>query len=80
MGNFITTVLSLLNIAPGWKTRIAAIAALILAVVSAWNGAAPQLGLENAVLTIPEWANAIVLALLGVGAANQPANLSKPNA
>ena len=48
--------------------------------LSAWNGAAPQLGLENAVLTIPEWANAIVLALLGVGAANQPANLPKPNA
>jgi len=78
MGNFITTILSLLNIAPGWKTRIAAIAALLLAVVSAWNGAAPQLGLENAVLAIPEWANAIVLALLGVGAANQPNNLPKP--
>jgi hypothetical protein len=80
MANLVTTLLGLLNFVPGWKTRIAAVAALLLAVVSAWNGAAPQLGLENAVLTIPEWANAIVLALLGVGAANQPNNLPKPNA
>lgn len=80
MGNLLTTILSLLNIAPGWKTKIAAVCALLLAVVSAWNGTAPQLGLENAVLTIPEWANALVLALLGVGAANQPNNLPKPNA
>lgn len=79
MANLVTTLLGLLNIAPGWKTKIAAIAALLLAVVSAWNGAAPQLGLESAVLTIPEWLNAIVLALLGVGAANQPVNnLPKP--
>ena len=78
MGNLLTTVLTLLNIAPGWKTRIAAVAALLLAVVSAWNGAAPQLGLEGAVVTIPDWASAAVLALLGVGAANQPNNLQKP--
>jgi hypothetical protein len=74
MSNLLTTILGLLNIAPGWKTRIAAVAALLLAVVSAWNGAAPQLGLEGAVLTIPDWLNAAVLALLGVGAANQPVN------
>lgn len=78
MANLVTTLLGLLNIAPGWKTKIAAIAALLLAVVSAWNGAAPELGLQNAVVTIPDWLNAIVLALLGVGAANQPANLPKP--
>lgn len=79
MGNLVTTLLGLLNIAPGWKTKIAAVAALLLAVVSAWNSAAPELGVDF-IITIPEWANAIVLALLGVGAANQPANLSKPNA
>ena len=78
MGNLLTTVLGLLNIAPGYKTRIAAVAALLLAIVTAWNGAAPQLGLEGAVLHIPDWVNATVLALLGVGAANQPANLPKP--
>jgi hypothetical protein len=76
MSNLLTTVLSLLNIAPGWKTKIAAVAALLLAVVSAWNGTAPQLGLEGWVVTIPEWLNAAVLALLGVGAANQPANVA----
>ncbi len=78
MGNLLTTVLGLLNIAPGWKTRIAAVAALLLAIVTAWNSAAPSLGLEGAVLTIPDWASAAVLALLGVGAANQPNNLPKP--
>ena len=79
MGNSITTVLSLLNIAPGWKTRIAAVAALLLAIVSAWNSAAPELGVDF-IITIPEWVNATILALLGVGAANQPNNLPKPNA
>ena len=76
--NYINIVLSVLNLAPGYKTKIAAAAALLLAVISAWNGAAPQLGLEGAVLTIPDWINAAVLALLGVGAANQPKNLPKP--
>ena len=79
MGNFLTTVLSLFNIAPGWKTKIAAVAALLLAIVSAWNTAAPGLGVDF-VITIPDWINAAVLALLGVGAANQPNNPPKPNA
>lgn len=77
MGNLLTTVLSLLNIAPGWKTRIAAVAALLLAIVSAWNSAAPGIGVDF-IITIPDWVNATVLALLGVGAANQPNNLPKP--
>ena len=79
MGNLLTTVLSLLNIAPGWKTRIAAVTALLLAIVSAWNSAAPGIGVDF-IITIPDWVNATVLALLGVGAANQPNNLPKPNA
>jgi hypothetical protein len=77
MGNLLTTVLGLLNIAPGWKTRIAAAAALLLAIVSAWNSAAPGIGVDF-IITIPDWVNATVLALLGVGAANQPNNLPKP--
>lgn len=76
MGNFLTTVLSLLNIAPGWKTKIAAVAALLLAIVSAWNSAAPDLGVDF-IITIPEWLNSAVLALLGVGAANQVTNQAK---
>lgn len=75
MGNFLTTLLSLLNIAPGWKTKIAAVAALLLAIVSAWNSAAPDLGVDF-VITIPDWVNATVLAALGIGAANQPANIA----
>lgn len=79
MGNLLTTSLSLLNIAPGLKTKLAAVVALVLAVITAWNSAAPGLGVDF-VITIPDWVNATVLALLGVGAANQPKNLPKPNA
>lgn len=79
MGNLLTTILSLLNIAPGLKTKLAAVVALVLAVITAWNSAAPGLGVDF-VITIPDWVNATVLALLGVGAANQPNNLPKPNA
>ena len=75
--NYISVILSVLNIAPGWKTKIAAVAALLLAIVSAWNSAAPGLGVDF-IITIPEWLNSAVLALLGVGAANQVANLPKP--
>lgn len=77
MGNLLTTILSLLNIAPGLKTKLAAVVALVLAVITAWNSAAPGLGVDF-VITIPDWVNATVLALLGVGAANQPNNLPKP--
>lgn len=76
--NYISILLSVLNIAPGYKTKIAAVAAFLLAIVSAWNSLAPQIGSEL-VVQIPDWINAAVLALLGVGAANQPANnLPKP--
>lgn len=77
--NYISIIVSLANILPGYKTKIAAVAAFLLAVIAAWNSAAPGLGVDF-VITIPDWINAAVLALLGVGAANQPANLPKPNA
>jgi len=75
--NYISIIVSLANILPGYKTKIAAVAAFLLAVIAAWNSAAPGLGVDF-VITIPDWVNATVLALLGVGAANQPANLPKP--
>ena len=75
--NYISIIVSLANILPGYKTKIAAVAAFLLAVIAAWNSAAPGLGVDF-VITIPDWINAAVLALLGVGAANQPANLPKP--
>jgi hypothetical protein len=77
--NYISIIVSLANILPGYKTKIAAVAAFLLAVIAAWNSAAPGLGVDF-VITIPDWINAAVLALLGVGAANQPNNLPKPNA
>lgn len=76
MQAIISMVLTALNFMPGLKTKFAAIAALLLAIVSAWNAAAPVLGLESAIITIPDFLNAAVLALLGVGAANQPKNIA----
>jgi hypothetical protein len=70
-------VLGYLNFAPGLKTKFAAVAAFLLAIVAAWNSLAPQVGVDF-IVTIPDWLNATVLALLGVGAANQPSNLPKP--
>ena len=78
MQAYLNIVISALNFFPGVKTKAAAVAALLLAVITAWNGAAPVLGLEGAVVHIPEWVNATVLAALGIGAANQPKNLPKP--
>lgn len=75
--NYISIIVSLANILPGYKTKIAAVAAFLLAVIAAWNSAAPGLGVDF-IITIPDWVNATVLALLGVGAANQPNNLPKP--
>lgn len=77
MGNLLTTVLGFLNFAPGLKRKLGAVAALVLAVVAAWNSAAPEIGVDFAI-QIPEFINAAVLALLGVGVAN--AELNKPNA
>lgn len=71
----LSIVLNALNFAPGLKTKFAAVAAFALAIVAAWNSLAPQIGVDF-VVTIPDWINASVLALLGVGAANQPANIA----
>jgi len=73
MSNFLTMILGTLNLGPGLKTKLAAVAALVLAIIAAWNGSAPGLGVD-VVIPVPDWVNAFVLALLGVGAANQPVN------
>lgn len=69
-------IVGYLNFYPGIKTKAAAVAALCLAVVAAWDTAVPGLGLDTSVYAvhIPDVVNAFVLALLGVGAANQPKN------
>lgn len=90
--NALNTLISLLNIAPGFKTKAAALAAFGLAIIAAWNTLVPEFGYGpceltpemvtagvktcgvNLTVTVPEFINAAVLALLGVGAANQPTN------
>jgi uncharacterized membrane protein len=74
MQAYLTIILQALNWAPGLKTKAAAVAAFLLAIVAAWNSLAPALGVDF-VIQVPDFINAAVLALLGVGAANQPANL-----
>jgi hypothetical protein len=73
MGNLLSTVLGLLNFMPGLKRKLAAVAALALAVIAAWNSAAPELGVDF-IVKVPEIVNAAVLALLGVGVANAELN------
>lgn len=76
MQAYLSLILNAVNFFPGVKTRLAAVAALALAIITAWNSAAPQLGVDF-IVHIPDWINAGVLALLGVGAANQPQNLKQ---
>ena len=73
MGNLLSVIVGALNFMPGYKTRAAAVAAFALAIISAWNTAAPGLGVDFQIV-VPEIVNSVVLALLGVGAANQAAN------
>lgn len=76
MQSYLTLILNSLNWFPGVKTKAGAVAALLLAIVAAWNAAAPGLGVDFQIV-VPEWLTATVLAVLGVGAANQPKNISK---
>jgi uncharacterized membrane protein YphA (DoxX/SURF4 family) len=76
MNNALTYLVSLLDVLPGLKTKIAAVAAFALAVVQAWNAAAPGIGVDFTI-PIPDIVNAIVLALLGAGTANAQHRLAK---
>jgi uncharacterized membrane protein YphA (DoxX/SURF4 family) len=76
IGGGLSYLVGLLDFWPGLKTKLAAVAAFALAVISAWNGLAPQLGVDFTI-QVPEMANALVLALLGAGAANAQRRLSK---
>lgn len=69
MKNNLNKIICLLDFFPGVKTKVSAVAALGLAVVQSWNAVAGAFEI-NAVINIPDVANAAVLALLGVGAAN----------
>lgn len=71
MQNILSVIIAALNFAPGYKTQIGAVTLLAVAVGSAYNAAAPQIGLP----AIPgDW---LVFgatagnAVLGVGVANK---------
>lgn len=76
MNNGLSYLLGLLDYLPGLKTKLGAVGAFALAVISAWNVMAPVVGVDFTI-QVPEMINALVLALLGVGAANAQARLSK---
>jgi TRAP-type uncharacterized transport system fused permease subunit len=69
----IEIVIGALNFFPGYKTRVAAIASVISALVVAASAALSAFG---AGFTIPylNEVNALLIALTAVGAANQPTN------
>lgn len=71
----IDAVVALMNVAPGYKTKIAAVAAVISALIVAVSSALSAFG---AGFTIPylNELNALLIALTAVGAANQPNNAS----
>lgn len=74
---FIDVVVSALNYFPGWKTKVAAVAAVISALIVAVSGALAAFG-SNITLPYLNEVNAVLIALTAVGAANMPNNQSKP--
>jgi len=74
---YIDLIVGALNLFPGMKTKIAAVAAVISALIVAVSSALSAFG---AGFTIPylNEINAVLIALTAVGAANQPNNLPKP--
>ena len=72
----LTFLLSLLDFMPGLKTKLGAVAAFIVAIVSAWGALAPAIGLGDYTIVVPPEVNAVIMALIGVGASNSQTRLS----
>jgi uncharacterized membrane protein len=77
MQAYLNLIVSALNWFPGVKTKVAAIAAVVSALIVAVSAVLDAFG---AGFTIPylNEINAFLIALTAVGAANQPNNLPKP--
>jgi hypothetical protein len=77
----ITLFVSMLDFLPGLKTKLAAVAAFVVAIISAWGALAPEVGLGDYVVVIPPAINAAIMALLAVGSSNAQTrlNLTKAN-
>lgn len=69
----IDVVVSALNWFPGYKTRVAAVASVISALVVAVSAALSAFGSGFTIPYLNE-VNALLIALTAVGAANQPTN------
>jgi len=69
-------LISALNYFPGLKTKVAAIAAVVSALIVAVSAALSVFGAGFQIPYLNE-INAVLIALTAVGAANQPSN-SKP--
>jgi hypothetical protein len=69
----IELVVGALNFFPGYKTRIAAIASVVSAIIVAVSAAAGAFGSGFEIPYLNE-INALLIALTAVGAANQPVN------
>ena len=73
----IDLIVGALNFLPGYKTRVAAIASVISALIVAVSAAMAQFGAGFEIPYLNE-INAVLIALTAVGAANQPNNLPNP--
>jgi hypothetical protein len=73
----IDVIVSALNYFPGYKTRIAAVAAVLSALIVAVSAALSAFGAGFEIPYLNE-VNALLIALTAVGAANAPNNVPKP--
>lgn len=76
--NYLNLMVSALNYFPGIKTKVAAVASVISALIVAVSVALDVFGVGFTIPYLNE-VNAFLIALTAVGAANQPSNV-KPNA
>ena len=74
---YIDLIVGALNLFPGMKTKVAAVAAVISALIVAVSSALSAFGSGFEIPYLNE-INAVLIALTAVGAANQPNNLPKP--
>ena len=74
---YIDLIVGALNLFPGMKTKVAAVAAVISALIVAVSSALSAFGSGFEIPYLNE-INAVLIALTAVGAANQPNNLRKP--
>lgn len=74
---YIDLIVGALNVFPGWKTKIAAVASVLSALIVAVTMALQAFGVPISIPYLNE-VNALLIALTAAGAANQPNNQAKP--